>query len=102
MTTAELSRDEMETHFSQTAAERIAGTWHVYTDDPFWIRRMDGRADRVSADDVTVSDASHGGRHYEFLHGSINVGIRLKRQMTDAQRDQVARMNETRKNNGES
>jgi hypothetical protein len=97
MATVELSRDEQETHFSQTAAERIAGTWSVYTDDPFWIRRLNARADRVSADDVTVSDTSHGGRHYEFRRRSINVGIRVKRQMTDAQREQVARMNETRK-----
>ena len=97
MATVELSRDEIETHFSQTAAERIAGTWMVYTDDPVWIRRLDERAERVSGDDVVVLDTSHGGRHYEFKRRSINVGIRLRTQMTDAQREQIANLNKKEK-----
>lgn len=65
--TLPLSRDEMETHISQTAAERHSGVWHVYTDDPYWIRRMDERGAKLVKVEVG------GGRHYEIAHRQITL-----------------------------
>jgi len=65
--TLQLSRDEMETHISQTAEERSRGIWHVYTDDPYWIRRLDERGGKL------VKVERSGGRHYEIAHRQISL-----------------------------
>jgi len=79
-----LPKEEQETHFSQTAEERIAGIWHVYTDDPIWLRKLD----RMDAEDVEVE--SHGGKHYVFkkLYGSVS--FRAKRKVSDKTRANLA------------
>jgi len=65
--TLSLARDEMETHISQTAEDRQRGIWHVYTDDPYWMRRLDERGGKL------VKVERSGGRHYEIAHRQITL-----------------------------
>lgn len=34
-----LTNEERETHFNMTGDDH--GRWHIFTDDPFWLRRLD-------------------------------------------------------------
>lgn len=80
-----LTREEQETHVSQTAQERIAGVWHVDTDDPVTIRKMEKIGARH------VGDYSWGGKRYE-LDGNQ---VRFFQPITDAQRERGKQLAES-------
>ena len=79
-----LSRDETETHFSQSAQERINKILHVYTDDEVWIRKLD----KLGLVGNEVNE--FGGREYEIDMNEYSLSLRKRRQLTDAQRVKMA------------
>lgn len=80
-----LTREEQETHVSQTAQERINGVWRVDTDDPVTQRRMEKIGARL------IGDYSWGGKRYE-LDGNQ---VRFYQPITDAQRESGRRLAES-------
>ena len=72
----QLSRDEQETHFSQTVEERLRGVWAVYTDDPYWILRLDRKGKLMR------QEANGPGRHYEIEHRQLTLRSPGKKQAT--------------------
>lgn len=91
------AREEMETHFSQTAQERIDGVLRVYSDDPFWIRRLD----KLCAVDAGVKldlIVYGGGRHYAIDASKYSLQLRKRTTYTEDQRAAMAaRLAEGRK-----
>jgi len=62
----ELSNEERETHLSLVADNR--STWHVYSDDPVMLRRLES----IGAKLVRV--ASNGiGKHYELPANQVTL-----------------------------
>lgn len=70
----DLTTAEKETHLNMTGDDHSA--WEVFTDDPFWIRRLDKVAD--------CTDQSGDGKFYRLDKGQVT--IRKKRQLSAAQR----------------
>jgi hypothetical protein len=60
-----LALDEMETAITQTAEDRARGVWHVYSDDPYWQRRLDELAKKVRVQGP--------GAWYEIEHRQITL-----------------------------
>lgn len=85
-----LSADERETHLSMTGDDH--NTWWVYTDDPYWIRRLDKIAERIPG-------AVHGC-YYELEKGQVT--LRKKRVISDAQRAKLRKRAQRLQNNGNS
>jgi hypothetical protein len=74
----ELSNEERETHLSLVADNR--STWHVYSDDPVMVRRLESvgaKLIRVAADGV--------GRFYELPSSQITIR-KPKKPMSDEHR----------------
>lgn len=53
-----MTLDEREISFSQSAQDRRDGVWHVWTNDPYWHRRLD----RVGARLVSTDSDSRSYR----------------------------------------
>ena len=79
-----LTNAERETHFNQTAEERIAGVWHIYTDDPHWLKRL------AQLDIPCEEDAGSEGKHFTLETSVGTVSIRAKRQVSDRERARLA------------
>lgn len=85
-----LTRDEQETHYSQTAQERIDGVWQVYTDDPVSVRQFDDIAERVADEDVDVLvKDSTLGKLYTFKNSSLRVSTGPKQKWSDERREEM-------------
>jgi len=79
-----LSRDEMETHISQTAQERIDNVLHIYSDDEVWIRKIE----KLGIGGAVVN--GFGGKEYKVDMNDYSLYLRKKPKMTDAQRAQAS------------
>lgn len=88
-----LSRSEQETHFNQTAEDRINGILHIYSDDPAWLKKIDALAQKSGGIEC-VGVESHGGKHYRVETSAVTLSLRPKRKVSDATRE---RMRELRK-----
>jgi len=75
-----LAPDERETCLSMTGDDH--STWVVFTDDPFWIRRLDKIA--------TAYQELGEGRMYRLDAGQVS--IRRKRQVSAAERARLRNM----------
>ena len=69
-----LTVSERETHFNMTGDNH--GTWEVYTDDPFWIARLDKIA--------TAWKTSDEGRWYKIPARQVTLRAPAK-PLTEAQ-----------------
>lgn len=75
-----IDNDSRETHFNQSASDH--GTWYVFTDDPFWIRRLDRIGELVRE--------TGQGREYKLRANQVSVrAIPKKREMSDEQRQML-------------
>lgn len=74
-----LSRNEQETHISQTAEDRIAGHWYIYSDDPVHMRRLDEIAEFVREEGQ--------GKHYRLQNNQVRL-YRKPSALTDEQVEQ--------------
>ena len=74
---SELSNSERETHLNLVADDR--GKWHVYSDDPVMIRRLDKISVAVK---ITPT-----GKYYELEKGQVS--LRKNRVLTDDQRTEL-------------
>ena len=79
-----LSRDEQESHFSQTAQERIDNILHAYSDDEVWIRAVE----RLGIEGRQVNE--FGGMEYEIDLNDYSLSLRKKRKVSDAERKRLA------------
>ena len=77
---SELSPAERETHLNQAGDDH--NTWTVYTDDPYWIRRLDKITEATKIE-------PHGGKHYTL--DKQQVSLRKKRKPISAEQRQVLR-----------
>ena len=85
-----LSQQEQETHLNMTADDR--GTWHVYSDDPVMQRKLE------SVGAVLVRTSADGvGKHYMMRANQVSFRKGEKRELSDAQRAQVAKLAASRK-----
>lgn len=87
-----LTLDERETHYSQTAQERIDGVWHAYTDDPTTIRKLDRLVERLNDGDVEIEERGDG-RLYRFAPKTAIVNLRAKPKISAAQIAQIGNLN---------
>ena len=84
-----LTRSEQETHFNQTAEDRIAGIVYVYTDDPTMITQMK----KWGWTGHPVGD----GMQYVCENAYMGVYAKKTRELTDEQREAAAeRLHRTR------
>ena len=72
-----LSPAERETHISQSADERSAGFWHVYSDDPYWIKRFDNSV--MAGGATLLKQHSTGGREYKLPIGQLTVRMNSRK-----------------------
>lgn len=79
MNISDLTLEEREIHINMTADDHT--TWIVYTDDPYWITRLD----RIS---TCVREEEGGGRHYVL--DKAQVSLRKKMKLTDARRKELS------------
>lgn len=86
----DLSNAERETHLNLVAADR--STWHVYSDDPVMIRRLE-------AIGATLVKVEHGGgKHYTLPDSQVTLR-RAQKPMSEARKAQLAkRLAEARAN----
>jgi len=84
MSGGKLSRNEQETHFSQSAVDRMDNTVYVYSDDPVWIRKLE----KMGFEGKQVD--GFGG--YEFVCENCLMSIRRKRtvELTEERREELA------------
>jgi hypothetical protein len=66
-----LAADEMETVLYQSAVDRRAGLWHVYSDDPVMVKKLDKKLKRDETRDKGESDRAW------FLALNNQVSIKL-------------------------
>lgn len=89
-----LTREEQETHFSQTAQDRIDGVWHIYTDDLVWIGKIDKLLERACSKGLEGTQCekveSHGMMQYRLQSTALQAGLRLKRQVSEEDRARIA------------
>lgn len=76
-----LTLQEMETHFNMSADNRA--TWHVYSDDPVMMRRLE------SVGATFVRGDSFGGKHYTLRADQILIR-KGKRALSEDTRVQLA------------
>lgn len=77
----EIVLDHRETHLNMTADNH--GEWEVFTDDPFWIRRMER---------LGVQPTQKVGEGFKYILRVDQVLIRAgKRAVSDAQRAESSR-----------
>lgn len=81
--TLTLSREEQETHFNQTAEDRINDVVHVYTDDTVVINKME-------KDGWVGKPTPSGGMHYICENARMGVYRRRTMDLTDEQRQEMA------------
>ena len=84
-----LPREEQETLINQTAQERIDGLWHVYSDDPTVMRKLD----KIG---VLVREEESGGRHYTLEQAQVSLSKKRKpmseeQRLATAERFRIAR-----------
>lgn len=75
----DLSNEERETHFNMTGDDH--GVWLVYSDDPFWIRRLDAIAE-------FVRNVGHG-KEYRLQADQLTLR-KGKRQLSAEHKAQLA------------
>ena len=78
-----LPREEQETNYSQSAAERIANVVSVYSDDPTVIARMEKEG--FEGDLIN----NRGGMQYLCENCTVSVRRKRTRSMTDEQRQEL-------------
>ena len=85
-----LARDEQETFVSQSAQDRIEGTWTMYSDDPVGVRRIEKLVEQAEArgEDVDVERTQHG-LLATFRGDCLTVSVRLKRIVSDEERERM-------------
>lgn len=62
-----LTLEEQETIFRQSALDRRAGFWIVYSDDAYWMRRLEAKGAEV------VQEHKGGGRTYRISHKQLSL-----------------------------
>lgn len=69
-----LTSDEIETHISQTKADRAGRKiWEVFTNDPYWIKRFTDQG-------AKLIKVVHGGGHFfELEHRQVTIRSRGKK-----------------------
>ena len=87
-----LSREEQESHFNQTAEDRLNGIVRVYTDDPTMITQMD----KWGWTGTPVGE----GMQYVCENARMGVYAKKTRELTDEQREElVERIKHARNSN---
>ena len=76
---ADLQIDERETHLSMAGNEH--GHWDVFTDDPYWMRRLE----KLGIEPVRVVGC---GRQYRLTADQVLIR-KGKRQVSEAQRERL-------------
>ena len=76
-----LSREEQETHFSQTAEDRLAGIVYVYTDDPTMMTQM--------AKWGWTGHPVGEGMQYVCENAYMGVYAKKTRELTDEQKAEI-------------
>jgi hypothetical protein len=77
-----IDNDSRETHLNQSASDH--NTWHIFTDDPYWIRRLDKVGELVRE--------TGQGREYKLQGNQVIVrAIPKKRVLTDEQREAIGK-----------
>ena len=77
-----LSREEQETHFNQTALDRIAGIVYVFTDDP----TMQTQMEKWGWEGHPVGE----GMQYVCENAYMGVYAKKTRELTDEQKQETA------------
>lgn len=75
----ELSPDERETHLSMSGNEH--GHWDVFTDDPYWIRRLE----KLGIEPIRIVGA---GCQYRLTAEQVLIR-KGKRYVSEAQRERL-------------
>lgn len=78
---ASLTLEEMETSIYCNATDR--STWHVYSDDPVWQRRLE------AAGATLVQETHGGGRKYTLRSDQLTLR-KGKRAVSDERKAQLA------------
>lgn len=78
--TNDLSNEERETHFNMTGDDH--NTWIIFTDDPYWVRRME----RVGAE--LVAEVGKG-RQYRLPANQVSVR-KARKPLTAEQKAEIA------------
>lgn len=78
---ANLTLEEMETSLYCNATDR--GTWHVYSDDPVWQRRLEAAG-------ATLVQETHGGGKKYTLRADQITFRKGKRVISDERKAQLA------------
>jgi hypothetical protein len=86
----DLSLEERETHFNMTGDNH--DLWEVYTDDPYWIRRLDKIAKAWKLE-------HGGGKHYKLDASQITVRAKPKELSVEEKERRAAIMRSVRAKN---